>query len=273
MSRISVLLGAAALAGLAAPAFAGVPASSTDAVAIMKGVEKRDIGKSLTSYGVMKITPASGSAVTREMKNLRLKVGDTHRRIVLLAKPSDVRNMGLLIYDYDSGEKSDDQWLYLPSIKKTTRIVASDKASSFLGSDFYYSDITLLHASQYTFKLLKASTTVQGEDCWLIEGRPKDNKIKEETGYLKSEFWVSKSKLMVVQQRSFIASGKKTKLIKWEDIHNHEGVWIAHRTAARTLSSAGKPISTSIFQLSNVVVNASGLKDSDFTHARIEKGF
>lgn len=272
MTRLSLLVGTTAYLSYLAVAQGDVPSGSTDAASIMRGVEHRDIGKSLSAYAVMKIAPANGQAVTREMKSMRLHVGDAYRRMVLLARPSDVRNIGLLIYDYETGEKPDDQWLYLPSLKKTTRIVASDKASAFLGSDFSYSDMTILHADQYSFAMLKPSAIVQGEECWLIEGRPKSDRIKEETGYVKSEYWVSKSKMMVVQQRSWITAGKKMKLLKFEDIQNHGGVWIAHHTAARTLSSSGQVLSTSVFDLADVVVNADGMHESDFTHKRIEKG-
>ena len=273
MKRFSLLVAASAILVGQGMAGAGqLSPGTTDAAAIMRAVEKRDIGKSLSAYAVMKISPTGGQEVSREMKSMRLHVGDAHRRVVMLAKPMDVRNIGLLIHDYEVGEKPDDQWLYLPSIKKTTRIVASDKASAFLGSDFSYSDMTLLHANQYDFKLTKASATVQGEECWLVEGRPKNARVRDETGYVKSEYWVSKSKLMVVQQRSWIAAGKKMKLMKFEDIRKEGNVWVAHRTAARTLSAAGKPLSTSVFELSDVQVNASELRESDFTHKRIEKG-
>ena len=60
---------------------------------------------------------------------------------MIFESPSDVQNTGLLSVDYD-GAKDDDQWLYLPSLHKATRISSGDKSGSFMGTDFTYSDMT-----------------------------------------------------------------------------------------------------------------------------------
>ena len=56
--------------------------------------------------------------------------------------PADVKDTGFLTYDYDEEGRDDDQWLYLPALKKTKRIASGDKSGSFMGSDFTYADMT-----------------------------------------------------------------------------------------------------------------------------------
>ena len=55
---------------------------------------------------------------------------------------------------YDD-EKDDDQWLYLPALKKTKRIASGDKSGSFMGSDFTYADMTTRNLDNYDYTLLK----------------------------------------------------------------------------------------------------------------------
>lgn len=266
---------ALALAGVSVlwlhDAAAGVTSSEKDAGKIMRSVEARNEGQRLSSRMQMVVVPSSGRKVTRKMRNFRLAGDDMAKRVLLFESPADERNTGLLIFDYEDRDRSDDQWLYLPSLRKSTRISGGDKSGAFMGSDFTFSDMTKQHAANYTYKLLKPSAKVGKEDCWLIEARPKTDRIKSETGYLKSELWVSKDKLMVVQIKAWVSSGKKIKLIKLDDIRNVDGVWVPHKLAARTMRGA-KVESTTFLTVSDVKANDGALKDGDFTQRRLEQG-
>ncbi|MEA3415030.1 MAG: outer membrane lipoprotein-sorting protein [Thermodesulfobacteriota bacterium] len=79
---------------------------------------------------------AGSSAVTHFLKQSRIK---------------DVRRFLLLAFDYDDPDKDDDQWLYLPALKKTKRIASTDKSDSFMGSDLTYSDMTSRNLEDYDY--------------------------------------------------------------------------------------------------------------------------
>ena len=64
------------------------------------------------------------------------------RQLMMFESPADVRNTGMLSIDYKDGNKDDDQWLYLPSLNKSTRISSGDKSGSFMGTDLSYADMT-----------------------------------------------------------------------------------------------------------------------------------
>ncbi len=71
--------------------------------------------------------------------------GLTEKRIIRFLTPADVKGTSLLTFDYEN--KTDDMWLYLPALRKTRRIVASEKAKSFMGSEFTYADIAVHFSS------------------------------------------------------------------------------------------------------------------------------
>jgi len=83
-------------------------------------------------------------------------------------------------------------WLYLPALRKSRRIVASEKAKSFMGSEFTYADITPPVVEDFKHKILK-SEKAGGVDCWVIESVPKTDDIAEENGFSKKTSYIGKA--------------------------------------------------------------------------------
>jgi outer membrane lipoprotein-sorting protein len=259
----------AVAAAVATPAFAD--SLGDDPRAIMEAVEARDTGDKMTGRTDMVITSAGGDKRKRRIRSSAIKVDGGTKHLLLFEAPADMRNTALLSIDYDSGAKSDDQWIYLPSMRKTVRISGGDKSGAFVGSDFSYNDMTKHHADRYEYKLLKKSTKVGGEDCWLIEARPNSDDVREETGYIKSHIWISKEKLMALQAKAWIRAGKKIKLMKFGGVKKIDGIWVAHDVAARTTRN-GEAESTTTIRLSNVKFGDDTVSADDFTQRRMEQG-
>ena len=107
--------------------------------------------------------------------------------MMIFSDPADVAGTGLLSVDYDAGRREDDQWLYLPSLKKATRISSGEKSGSFMGTDLTYADMTTRDPADFTYSMDKPSVKVGDEDCWLIIAKPATAEVQKETGYLKSK--------------------------------------------------------------------------------------
>lgn len=270
-------LGARAALGLAATLLAApttataIEPSETDAAKIMAAVEGRDTGDKMVSRMQMTIRDSAGRERVRVVQSRSMKVPGGRKQMMIFESPADVRNTALLTMDYDDGGKDDDQWLYLPSLHKSTRISSADKSGAFMGSDFSYADMTKKDPKDYEYKVSEPSAPVGGEDCWLIEARPKSEKEKRETGYVKSLVWVSKSKLVPLQSKIWVAEGKKIKLLKTDKIKKIDGIWVPHRMAVRTVR--GKEVeSTTVLDFLSVKLNDGSVKASDFTQRRLEQG-
>jgi hypothetical protein len=115
--------------------------------------------------------------------------GETEKRLIRFIEPADVKGTGLLTYDYE--RKDDDVWFYMPALRKTRRIVSSEKAKSFMGSEFSYADITPSPVEDFHHKLLRTET-VRGVDCWVIETVPKTDEVAEENGFSKKINYIAK---------------------------------------------------------------------------------
>ncbi|MBD3792960.1 MAG: outer membrane lipoprotein-sorting protein [Campylobacterales bacterium] len=182
--------------------------------------------------------------------------------------PSDVKNTAFLTYDYDDSSKDDDQWLYLPALKKVKRIPSTDKSSSFMGSDFSYFDMTNRDLENYDFKLLK-ETQVGGHDVWMIESTPQNQKVIDESGYTKSIAIVRKDNYVVVRAINFLTNGKM-KYLDLTQIHKENGIWIVDEMTMTT-KKGKQTLHKTVLKFSDIKLNRE-INDDLFTTRQLEKG-
>ena len=271
LSRQALMVTAILGVSLVASTSQAVSPGSTDAREIMTAVERRDKGDRMTSRMEMSVSDKINKDRVRVLQTRSLKFPGAVKQLMIFESPADVRNTGLLTIDYDDGTKSDDQWLYLPNLHKSTRISGGGKAGSFMGTDLSYSDMTNKDPAQYEYKILQQSTMAGGEDCWQIESRPQTPKEQQETGYIKSEIWISKAKLIPIQSKAFLKEGEKTKYTQFRDIRQVDGRWVAHEIVVRTTRGTDV-LSTTVVKFLGLRYDQPEVVAADFVEARLERG-
>src|SRR3990172_1448528 len=112
-------------------------------------------GEDMRARVTMRLVSRDGGERIRELTMSRrdLKEGGEQRYFIYFHRPPDVRDMTFLVWKYPG--RDDDRWLYIPALKLVRRIAASDKRSSFAGSDFSYEDVSGREPEEDTHKLLK----------------------------------------------------------------------------------------------------------------------
>lgn len=106
--------------------------------------------------------------------------GATEKRLIRFLEPADVKGTGLLTFDYQ--DKDDDMWLFMPALRKTRRIISSEKAKNFMGSEFTYADMTPPVLDDFTYTLLGEKDKA-GIACWEIEMVPANEDVADENGF------------------------------------------------------------------------------------------
>jgi hypothetical protein len=106
---------------------------------------------------------------------------------VKFSTPADIRGTAFLQVEH--GDADDDLWIYLPALKKSRRLVASNKKDSFVGSDFSYGDISLPRVAKYRHTIIR-NETIDEVDAYVIESVPIDDTVKSNSGYSKKITWV-----------------------------------------------------------------------------------
>jgi len=152
---------------------------------IAKAAEQADLGFG-SSTVELKMTLKNRNGQTSERllttKTLEL-TEDGDKSLIIFKSPKDVKGTSTLTFTHKVG--SDDQWLYLPSIKRVKRISSNNKSGPFVGSEFAYEDLSSQEIEKYTYKFLE-----ENGDLLIVEQDPVDPK----SGYTRRLVTYNKSK-------------------------------------------------------------------------------
>jgi len=125
-----------------------------------------------------------GQERTREMRSRSIEVaGDGDRSIIIFDDPADVKGTAMLTHTHKVD--SDDQWLFLPDLKRVKRISSSNKSGAFMSSEFAYEDMGSQEVEKYTYKFLREEN-IDDRDYYVIERYPTEKK----SGYTKQISWI-----------------------------------------------------------------------------------
>jgi DNA-binding protein Fis len=236
---------------------------------IMQRVNDRDDGDRMTAETEMRLVDAQGNERVRRLKTYRRHAGKDTQSLMFFLAPADVKDTGFLTYDYDEAGKDDDQWLYLPALRRSKRIASGDKSGSFMGSDFNYSDMTKPFLDDYEFSLL-GEEDVTGARAWRIEGVPKRPAVSESTGYSKAQLWVRQDNFVIVRSLRWVHKSTQTKRLEAKQLERIDGIWVSTTLEMVTLQGE-KPLHTTVLRQLNTRLNQPLAADL-FTLRRLEKG-
>jgi uncharacterized protein len=171
--------------------------------------------KSLKADSYMALINDKGQKRERRSQNLvKLQPNGVDSKVLVkFNTPNDIKGTSFLQIEHAEGD--DDLWIYLPALKKSRRLVASNKKDSFVGSDFSYGDILLPKVDLYRHTLLR-SEPIDGQDCFVIESVPANDTVKANSGYSKKITWVRKDSFLETKVEYYDISGRllKTQMVK-----------------------------------------------------------
>lgn len=232
------------------------------ALQIIEKVYNRPVGDDMTSDLTMTLINSSGNKRVRKIKQFSRDFGDVEKRIMFFVKPADVKNTSFMNWSYDEEGKDDDQWIYLPALKKVKRISSDSKGDYFMGSDFTYDDLGDRKPTDDTHKILREEK-VNGEDCYVIESTPKD----EDYMYSKTITWVIKDKWIRIKKDFYDEDGEFLKTLEVKNYKKIKGFFIITNTEMNNKQKNHK----TVMELKNVKINTN-IPKSKFTERMMTRG-
>lgn len=229
---------------------------------IVENVYYRETGEDATSELTMTLINSRGDERVREIQQFSKDYGKEEKSIMFFLSPADVRNTSFMNWSYDEEGKDDDQWIYLPALKKVKRISSDSKSDYFMGSDFTYDDLGDRHPSEDTHKLLREEK-LNGEDCYVVESIPK------EKGYMYSRTvtWVIKDKWIGMKKEFYDEDGDHLKTLSVEKYNKIDGYWVILHSEMHNVQKDHR----TIMNLKNVQINI-GIDDGMFTERMMKRG-
>lgn len=245
-----------------------------DATQIVNQVNSVDEGTQVTRHLKMTLIDKHGKKRIRDTKAYRKYFGEEKRTILFYKKPTNVKGTSFLTFDYPQVEKDDDQWLYLPALRKVRRISASDRGDYFLGTDFTYEDIKLegkLSIDDYNYQTLAVEylETPEGNQYHTVKilSTPNSELIAKELGYGRVESWIDSKTWLVIKAEFWDPKGHHLKTIINSDIREIDGIITRHKLDIRNHKTGHQ----TIFEFSQVDYQ-SAVSDDLFSKRAMKRG-
>jgi len=200
---------------------------------------------------------------SRELTSIEKKYEDgkfKSKSLLQFSQPKEVKGTGFLTWDRH-GSEPDDQWLYLPALKKVKRIRTKEKNRSFMGTDFSYEDLSGrdLDADEYEFL---GEDVIHGTDCYKVKANP----IEKGSQYSSRIVWVDKKNSLMKRVEFFNKKGTMFKILDIPEHVKNGEYWTATKMIMRNLKKAH---STELVVLK--VDYDQGLKDNVFTESFLKR--
>lgn len=158
------------------------------AIAIAKERKARDTGWGASEAKVLMLLKNSqGNEATRKLEVKSLEVEDDgDKALTVFESPRDVKGTAFLSFSH--ALEADEQWIFLPALKRVKRIASQSKSGPFVGSEFAFEDMTSYEVEKFSYTFL-GEEDVNGETCFVLKQVPE----YEFSGYSYQKVWIDKA--------------------------------------------------------------------------------
>ncbi len=214
-----------------------------------------DDGKATVS---MTITDGQGRKRTRQFVILRKDKEDGADQFfyVYFKKPSDVRKMVFMVHKHV--DKDDDRWLYLPALDLVKRIAASDKRTSFVGSNFFYEDVSGRGVAEDKHELIETT-----DKHYVIKNTPN---TPDEVEFSSYTVWIDKTTFMPLKAEYLDKNDMKFRVVEALEVKEIDGHPTVIKSRVQDLDTGGETVSEF-----GAIKYDIGLKDNIFTERYLRK--
>lgn len=224
-------------------------------LAIANEADKRDTGWSDQIADMsMTLKNKQGDSSTRVMSITTFEVpGDGDKSLITFDSPKDIKGTAFLSHTHSL--TPDDQWLYLPALKRVKRISSSNKSGPFVGSEYAYEDLSSQEVDKYKYKWLR-DETLNGRESFVIERFPQ----YEHSGYTRQIVWLDKEMYQPLQLEFFDRKNSQLKTLQFLDYKQYLDQYWRPGSMQMTNHQTGKSttLSWTDYKFKN------GLSDRDF---------
>jgi Outer membrane lipoprotein-sorting protein len=244
------------------PLSASAQTAEDKGLAIAQEADRRDSGWGDAIVGLrMILRNRHGQESVRQLDVSFLEVAqDGDKSFGYFHEPADVTGTALLTYSHKTS--NDDQWLYLPALKRVKRIASADKSGAFMGSEFAYEDISSQEVEKYTYRYIK-DEPMDGQDCFVIERYP----VSKYSGYTRQVVWIDKD---AYRTRKIDYYDRKSSLLKTLT-YAHYAVHLERYWRANEMSMMNHQSGKSTVLKWSGFRFRTGLKESDFTQEALRR--
>jgi hypothetical protein len=230
---------------------------------IFKEAENRDEGFVDSMADMLMILRNKQQATSeRQMsvRGLEGKADEGDMSLMVFLSPRDQKGTALLTHQHKN--RDDDQWLYLPALKRVKKIASSKKSGPFMGSEFSFEDIGGQLLEDYTYKYLR-DESFEGQDCFVVESYPVD----KNSGYTRVVTWIDKQHYRTLKAEFYDRKSSHLKTLTTKGFQQYEGKFWRPDEMLMTNLQTGR---STVLKQSNMKFKT-GLSESDFNKNSLKR--
>ena len=160
------------------------------------------------------------------------------RSLIIFHSPASVKNTRFL--SIENKGRANDQWIYLPALKRVRRIAASEGNKSFMGTDLTYNDMGARNVDNDTHTQT-GEKIFDGRPCYLVQSVPKD---LNDSQYSRRISWIDKERMIPLKMEMYDKEGKLIKIMRMENIKKIQGIWTPLITSMENVQTRHKTVIT-----------------------------
>jgi hypothetical protein len=207
-----VLFGASAVAPAAVSAITGRE--------IAENVEARESGETTHALVNMRLVDEAGRESTRVIEQYGRETPEgLLRNVIIFHQPASVQDTRFLTVE--NADRDDDQWIYLPGLRRVRRIAAGEGSNSFMGTDFSYDDLKSLEIDDYAYELLREET-LGDRPVYVVEVTPNN---PDDSQYSRVVQWVDRERWLPLRMELFDHDGELLKVNTVSRVERVQGFW------------------------------------------------
>ncbi len=229
---------------------------------IVQEVDRRDLGWDNSESDVtMVLKNQHGDSSKRSIRTKTLEItGDGDKSLTIFDKPRDVKGTAFLTFSHST--KPDDQWLFLPALKRVKRISSKNKSGPFMGSEFAYEDMSSFEVDKYTYRYLR-DETLDGMDSFVVESDPVD----KYSGYTRLVSWFDKAEYRVQKIDYYDRKNSLLKTLRFKDYQLYLDKYWRSQTMVMVNHQNGK---STVLKSSNIRFRT-GLSEKNFNKNSLKR--
>lgn len=229
-------------------------------IAVESDRRNNDFGDSIVDL-TMQIASSQDNYISREMRQMNLEVaGDGDKSIMVFDRPRDLKGAAILTFSHKT--EADEQWLYLPALKRVKRISSADKSGPFMGSEFAFEDLSSQEVEKYSYKYLR-DESINGELSYVVERIPAD----KYSGYSRQVTWVDQAEYRLQRVDYYDRKDTLLKTMVAADYQKYLNQFWRPGTLTMSNHQTGK---STTLKFDNYQFRT-GLQDSDFSPSAISR--
>ena len=231
-------------------------------LAIAEEADRRDLGWVDQRTDLkMVLRNKQGQESVREIRTRALEIeNDGDKSLTIFDTPRDVKGTAFLSFTH--ALDPDDQWLYLPALKRVKRISSANKSGPFMGSEFAYEDLSSQEVEKYTYEWLR-DETLDGRQAFVVQQTPE----YKHSGYTRQIAWIDAEMYRPLQVEFYDRKNSLLKTLVMKNYQQYLGQYWRPDEMHMTNHQTGK---STVLTWSNYEFKT-GLSDRDFDRNSLKR--